>query len=71
MSPTNFGTYGSSHTTSLVKSKTKTPHSISTHAITSSKPCRSIVKVIAFADNIGYPMRKGYDDRKGKNFVDN
>ena len=60
MSPTNFGTYGSSHTKSLVTSKTKPPYTISTHAITFSKPCHSTRKVIAFANNIGYPMRKAY-----------
>ena len=44
-----------------MKSKTKPLHTNSTQAITSSKPCRSAGKGIAFADNIGYPMRKAYD----------
>lgn len=64
LSPTNFGTYVSPHTTSLVKRKTKPLNSNSKHAITSSKPYRSARKVIAFAANIGYSMRKPY----GKGF---
>ena len=53
----------SPNTTSLVKSKTKRLYINTTHAITtSSKPCHSVGKVIAFADNIGYPMRKAYGE---------
>ena len=58
-----------------MKSKTKRLNTNSTHAITSSRPCRSVGKVIAFADNIGYPMRKaygkGYDGSKPRDFADN
>ena len=64
LSPTNFGTYVSPYTTSRVKRKTKPLNSNSTHAITSSKPYRSVGKVIAFAANICYPTRKAY----GKGF---
>ena len=60
LSPTNFGTYVSPYTTSRVKRKTKPLNSNSTHAITSSKPYHSGGQVIAFVDNIGYPMRKAY-----------
>ena len=53
VSPTNFGTYGFPHTTSLVKSKTQPLITNSTHAITSSKPYSGIGKVIAFSGNTG------------------
>ncbi len=51
--PTNFGTYGFPHTTSLVKSKTKPLNTNSTHAITSSKPYNAVGKVIAISGNTG------------------
>ena len=51
--PTNFGTYGFPHTTSLVKSKTKPLDTNSTHAITSSKPYNAVGKVIAISGNRG------------------
>ena len=51
--PTNFGTYGFPHTTSLVKSNTKPLNTNSTHAITSSKPYSAVGKVISFAGNTG------------------
>jgi len=53
-----------------VKSKTKPLNTNPTHTITSSKAEHSIRKVIAFADNIGYSMRKaygkGYDGEQAK-----
>jgi len=53
LGPTNFGTYGFPHTTSLVKSKTKPLNANSKHAITSSKPYNGIGKVLAISGNTG------------------
>ena len=58
--PTNFGTYGFPHTTSLVKSTTKPLNTNSTHAITSSKPYDAVETVIAISGNIGYLMGKSF-----------
>lgn len=53
-----------------MKSKTKPLNTNPTHTITSSIADHSIRKVIAFADNIGYSMRKaygkGYDGEQAK-----